>query len=154
MAPTPKKTPLKTPKRTPAAKAVAAAKPELRRSARKTPLRSCSKTNLKSTEDQVVETMRKYAFKASPLNRKILAPGCMAGIPVVTRPKKATVVKPFSFATEDRLAVRKKVSEVKAGKSTSTERENVNQKPKTGGARVVKPVRRPPPLRSTTLVRQ
>lgn len=67
--------------------------------------RSCSKSTMKSTEDLVVEEMKKYAFKASPLNRKILERGCISGIPVVKK-RPPTTVAPFRFATEERMKLR------------------------------------------------
>lgn len=68
-------------------------------------VRSCSKSAMKSTEDLVVEEMKKYAFKASPLNRKILERGCISGIPAVKK-RPTTVAAPFKFATEERMKLR------------------------------------------------
>lgn len=56
--------------------------------------------------------MKRFAFKASPLNRKILEKGHIgSGIPLVPKQKKTTVVKPFKFATDERLNLKKKVAE-------------------------------------------
>lgn len=58
-----------------------------------------------STDDLAVVDMKKFAFKASPLNRKILQRNCMSGIKVVKK-RPITVPVPFKFATDDRMQLR------------------------------------------------
>ena len=52
--------------------------------------------------------MKKYAFRATPVNKKILEKKTLADIPIVKTVMKPTVAKPFKFATEERLSLRKK----------------------------------------------
>ena len=61
----------------------------------------------KSSEDLIVEEMRRHQFKATPVNRKILDSNRISnGIPIVRKVLKTTVPQPFSFATENRVRKR------------------------------------------------
>ena len=72
----------------------------------------------KSSEDLVVEEMRRHQFKATPVNRKILDSNRISnGIPIVRQVLKTTVPQPFSFATENRV---KKKAISQSNESTET----------------------------------
>ena len=102
--------------------------PSRRRSQRFTPLRSrsCSKGDLKSSEELELEDMKKYAFRATPVNKKILEKKTLADIPIAKKVIKPTVAKPFKFATEARLSMRKK-SDSKDTNSSTTDAKTTAQ---------------------------
>jgi hypothetical protein len=65
--------------------------------------------NTLTTEERIAEEMKKYSFKATPYDKKRASVRFVSGIPKITTSKKPTKPKEFTFNTESRVELRKRL---------------------------------------------
>jgi len=83
----------------------------IRRIPRLSSLHKCSKHS-KSTEDMELEYIKKFAFRANPINKEILKADYFTDVPIVRGSTNTTIAKPFTFRTEERCSRRRTLKTV------------------------------------------